>query len=428
MKKALLILAAAALLAASCSKPEEKFTVSGDGSPVKFTAELKYQFDTKVSANAFGQNDEIGIFAGTPIARYNVKGTVGSNGTDVTLASPINWQAGQTSATTFAAYYPYNADKTPAQNSATPMVIDWAVAADQSQLPEGNSSDLLIAKAADVAVNAAVSLPFVHAFAKINVNVDNTSSLEVQMVEVLGTKVAGAVDLVAQTVTASGDATAIKTLHASSSSPYEAIIIPQTVAPQIRVTVAGGTTYTYTMDGSAIAFESGKVYNCTVAITPGQSQQNAVSFSVGSITGWTNGTGLGFSTAPVVESGQVWSVIGEVNGKTDWSVDFPMTHTATGENPQDGTWEIDITVAAGPDGNGNGGSEFKIRWAGQWGDATQPVAIGMNPGWWYADGKGDNNEGLQLWQANAKNIKCKEAGSYHITLFVPSCKAYVEKQ
>ena len=52
----------------------------------------------------------------------------------------------------------------------------------------------------------------------------------------------------------------------------------------------------------------------------------------------------------------------------------------------------------------------------------------MDPSWWYADGKGENDEGLQLWQANAKNIKCKEAGTYKLTLFYPSCKVFVEKQ
>ena len=123
MKKVLLALAAvAALFAVSCTKKMEP-VLSGEARPVHFKAELKYQFDTKATATAFQNGDEIGIFAGTPITRYNVKGTVGTDGSSVEVASPIYWQAGQTAATTFAAYFPYLSAKTPEAGSSTPMVL-----------------------------------------------------------------------------------------------------------------------------------------------------------------------------------------------------------------------------------------------------------------------------------------------------------------
>ena len=157
-------------------------------------------------------------------------------------------------------------------------------------------------------------------------------------------------------------------------------------------------------------------------IPAGQSQQQTVAFSVDSITYWANdNSSITYQdTAPVVESGLFWSVIGTIN-ESSWNTDYPMRQTATGTNPEDGTWEATITVAAGPDNSGKGGDEFKLRWAGDWNGSV--VSVGMNPEWWYVDGTG-----LQGWQANAKNIRCKEAGTYKVTLYYPSCLLDVVKQ
>ena len=100
-----------------------------------------------------------------------------------------------------------------------------------------------------------------------------------------------------------------------------------------------------------------------------------------------------------------------------------MTQTATGTNPEDGTWEVTITVADGADGD-NTGDEFKLRWAGKYiGEGGTVQEVGGDPSWWFYDGTN-----LQGWQANAGNIKCKEAGTYKVTLYYPSCKLDVVKQ
>ena len=253
MKKALFIFAAvAALFAVSCTEKVEP--VRSGETPVRFTAQLKYQFDTRATATAFQNGDEIGIFAGTPITRYNVKGTVDSDGSAVTVASPINWQAGQTAATTFAAYFPYQSDKTPEAGASTPMVLPWTIKADQRELGDLDQSDLRIAVAPDVTVGDPVSFGFSHAFAKMNILV-NSSAVpgNVSKVEILGTKREGSVNLVDKSVSVSGDASAIITNHVSASSPFEAIVLPQTAAPQIKITMDSGTAYTFSMDGSAIA-------------------------------------------------------------------------------------------------------------------------------------------------------------------------------
>ena len=423
MTKAFFIFAAlAAIFTVSCTEKMEPAR-SGE-TPVQFTAQLKYQFDTKATATAFQDGDEIGIFAGTPIARYNVKGTVGTvseGSAPVELASPINWQAGQTAATTFAAYFPYQSAKTPEAGASNPMVLPWTVKADQRELANLDESDLRIAVAADVAVDSPVAFSFTHAFAKMNILV-NSSSVPgtVEKVEILGTKREGSVDLVAQSVAVSGDASAIITNHVSTSSPFEAIVLPQTAAPQIKITMDTGTAYTFSMDGSAIALEAGKIYHTAILIPAGQSQQQTVAFSVGSITDWANdNSSITYrDTDPVVESGLIWSVIGTINGSS-WNIDYPMTQTTAGTNPEDGVWEATITIEDGAEDNV--GDEFKLRWAGDWNSGV--VSVGMNPDWWYVDGTG-----LQGWQANARNIRCKEAGTYKVTLYYPSCLLDVVKQ
>ncbi|MBR6001246.1 MAG: fimbrillin family protein [Bacteroidales bacterium] len=437
MKKIFILAATVLLAAVACNKGGESPVVPSKGGPVRFATNL----NSYTVKSSLAENDQIGVFAGAPITRLNVLGTVtSSKGVAFASGSEICWQAGQTAATTFAAYYPYSASCN--ATAADPFKFTFTLAADQSSAEGVAAADLLTAVASNVAVPAdpeaaePVTLTFTHQGAKFVVNVTKEISAAVESVEILGTKLTGVVDMANKTVTDhSGDAASIIANRPNSAAnTFEAIILPAAdIAPQIKVTVEGGTTYTYSMNGT-MTFVAGKQYTATVNIAAQAVSTDAASFSVGDITDWdVVATPLSYGDNPVVES-NVWSVIGQVNGLTDWTEDFPMEQSATGTNPEDGTWEIDITVDEGPDANGEGGSEFKIRWAAQWGDGTQPVSssnvvsIGMNPEWWYADGKGDNDEGLQLWQANAKNIKCKEAGTYHITLFYPSCKVFVEKK
>ena len=361
MKKILFaIVAVAALFAVSCNK-----NIQPDGDRlVTFTASQKYQLDTRATATAFQSGDEIGIFASTPIARYNVKGTVDSDASSVTLDSPIYWQAGQTATTTFAAYFPYISAKTPEEDSSNPMVLPWEVKANQLMLADLDESDLRIAVAPNVAVGDNVSLSFVHAFAKMTIQV-NSSAVpgEVDKVEILGTKRSGAVDLVSQTVTVSGDPSAIITNHVSASSPFEAIVLPQTAAPQIRVTMSTGTAYTFTMDGSSVALEAGKVYNIALLIPQGQSQQIPASFSLGSIADWSNdNSSITYQNSdPEVEVPQVWSIIGTING-SNWNIDYPMTRIEAGTEDFQGIWRCVIQGFNYDDYS----VHFKLRYGGKW--------------------------------------------------------------
>lgn len=433
MRKSLFIFAVAALFTVSCDKQETPFETKGV--PVRFTTTLT-QYHLK---NSLAPNDQIGIFAGAPISRINVLGTVNaSQGVDIESGKEIYWQAGQMHPTTFAACYPYsqNCDAT----AEHPFIFTYSIASDQGNASNFVSSDLLTAVASNVSapsgpeVQESVMLNFSHQFSKLVINVVTALSGEIEDVEVLNAKLNCQVNMENKSVS---NLSVPGTIHAYRPDPgenvFEAIILPgENQSPQIRVTVAGGTTYTFSMSETA-NFAPGTKYSATVSIASVSTSISSQSFSVGDIKDWTaDPTPLPFGN-PEIDS-HVWSVIGDVNGRTPWSEDFPMSQIENGVNPEDGRWEINISVGEGVDSEGNGGSEFKIRWAAQWGDETQVVSsnnvvsVGMNPTWLYADGRGENDEGLQFVQINSRNIKCKEAGTYKITLFYPSCRVYVEKQ
>ncbi len=89
MKK-LFILALAALCAfVSCDK-ENSSVDHSKGSVVRFTTHLN-NYTVKSS---LAENEQIGVFAGAPISRLNVLGTVNSsNCVDFASGSEILWQA-----------------------------------------------------------------------------------------------------------------------------------------------------------------------------------------------------------------------------------------------------------------------------------------------------------------------------------------------
>ena len=434
MKKIYIIALAALCALAGCNK--EVPVVPSKGGEVRFSTNIN-NYTVKSS---LAEDDQIGVFAGAPITRLNVLGTVTSDkGVAFESGSEIRWQEGQTEATTFAAYYPYSADCD--ATGADLFKFTFSVSDDQGSAENYAASDLLTAVAANVAVPAdpanadPVTLTFGHQGVKFVVNITKDITAAVEDVEILDTKLTGTVDMETRTV---GSLTNSGTIHAyrpdANAENFEAIILPaEDIAPKIRVTVQGGTTYTYSMEGT-MTFVAGKQYTASLHISGNEPTGDEIMFVVGEITDWeVVDTPLAYGSAPEVDS-HVWSIIGQVNGLTSWNEDFPMSQVENGTNPEDGKWEIEFTVAEGPDDQGTGGSEFKIRWARQWGDegmevsTNDVVAIGMNPEWWYADGKGENDGGLQFWQIGSKNIKCKEAGTYKLTLVYPECLVWIEKQ
>ena len=287
MKK-LIILALAALCAfVGCNKKESSAGPS-TGGVVRFATNLN---DYTIKSS-LAENEQIGVFAGAPISRLNVLGTVNSSkGVDFASGSEILWQAGQTEATTFAAYHPYNAncDAEPAD----PFKFTFSVPSDQSSAANYAAADLLTAVATNVAVPEdpasadPITLTFGHQGVKFVVNITKNSSSEIEDVEILDTMLSGTVDLETQTV---GSLTTPGTILAFRPDPsadaFEAIILPaEDITPKIRITVTGGTTYTYSMT-APMTFAAGKQYTASINITSQQISSNKAYFVVGDITDW----------------------------------------------------------------------------------------------------------------------------------------------
>ena len=304
MKK-ILILALAALCAfVGCNKANSPVTPS-KGGEVRFSTNLN-NYTVKSS---LAENEQIGVFAGAPISRLNVEGTVNaSKGVDFEAGSEIFWQAGQTAATTFAAYHPYDTNCDAA--AADPFKFTFSIPSDQSSAANYAAADLLTAVAANVAVPAdpanadPITLTFGHQGAKFVVNVTKTITAAVESVEILDTKLTGVVDLETRTVGSLSQSGTICAYRPDpSANAFEAIILPaEDIAPKIRVTVEGGTTYTYSMTGT-MTFVAGKQYTATVNITSNQVSPVEAVFVVGDITDWdVVSDQLSYDTTPEVDS------------------------------------------------------------------------------------------------------------------------------
>ena len=418
MKKALFILAAAALLAVGCNK-EMSTSVPSKGGPVRFATTLNTY---TVKSSSLSENDQLGVFAGAPITRINVLGTVtSSKGVAFEPGSEICWKEGQTGKQTFAAYYPYSAscDAT----AGDPLKFTFNLAADQSTAEGVAAADLLTAVAKDVAVPAdpataePVALNFIHQGAKLVVNVTKEISAAVMKVEILGTKLAGTVDLETQTVATSGDAGVITAYRPNSgANTFEAILLPAAnIAPQIKVTVAGGTTYTYSMTGT-LTFEAGKQYTATLNIAALTSSPSAATFSVGAVADWNIiPTPVTYDATPVVVNGNSWGIVG-LGG--DWDNDLPMEEVS-GEAY---CWTITIDYTAG--------DEFKFRYAKSWdvqyGGYESPTTIDQT----WIDATTDSNRTYGMKSSDNGNFKLPAAGNYTLKIYTGGDKAgdlYVTK-
>ncbi|MBR6055060.1 MAG: fimbrillin family protein [Bacteroidales bacterium] len=427
MKKLYIIALAALCALAGCNKAGESPVVPSKGGPVRFATNL----NSYTVKSSLAENDQIGVFAGAPITRLNVLGTVtSSKGVAFAAGSEICWQAGQTAPTTFAAYYPYSASCN--ATASDPFKFTFTLAADQSSAEGVAAADLLTAVAANVDVPAdpaaaePVTLTFTHQGAKFVVNVTKEISAAVESVEILGTKLTGVVNMADKTVTDhSGDAAAIIANRPNSgSNTFEAIILPAAdIAPQIKVTVEGGTTYTYSMNGT-MTFVAGKQYTATVNIAANPVSADAVTFTVGDITDWeVVETPLSYGENPEIAVGNVWSVIGTINGSS-WNEDFPMTEVS-GESY---CWTIDIDYTAG--------ELFKFRYAGSW-DTQYGMWNNIDPAdyktiemsWIEATTTTNPTYGLANGSASEPNcnIALPETGNYTLKLYTDTGSLFVTK-
>ena len=390
MKKSLIFLAAAAMAFAGCQK--QASVPMGQPGDVRFTSNIQV-YTLKATDTAFENNDEIGIFAGAPINKDNVKAVV--SGTSLNHNSAIKWVDGDNSIVSFYAYYPYVANAT--------KNLPFKVQEDQNGGGYAKS-DLMLAKAQSAQTENAVALNFKHALSKVAIGVvNNFPDATVKNVIVEDVALEVAVNL---ETGALSPADAIPGNITARVIPggYELILVPQTASPKIRVALSNGKEYVFELKGS-FEFKAGKKATASLTVDP-QAEANAVLFSF-NVADWdADDSPLAFND-PIIEDGApVWQVVGTIGGKT-W--ENPTVINMVEDEYHN--LSADITYAAG--------EEFKLRCGDVW--------AGINAEWdteIYGLGDFGDNTNYLSTEPNAVNIKLYEAGEYHL-FFAPDTKWFV---
>ena len=401
MKKLLLTITAITLALVACNKNEAVAPVE-NGDVIRFSTNIR-TFTVKSTDTSLEENDEVGIFAGTPVNGTNVQYTVNSSGKLVS-SDPLKWHATSTDKVAFTAYYTYS-------SSVTATSIAFAVAADQSVAGAYQASDLMAANVAQASPGSDVELEFKHQLHKLIVNVTNNTGKAISGVSISGVKVSATVNLETGAISDLPEATSTILPALKSAGKYEAVIIPQTAKPTIVVTTADGSRFGFVI-AAETAFDSGKTATANIAIE-GEGDEVEFTFTVAN---WGANTDL-VTEDPTVTK-KVWSVIGSWDS---WGADIPMTCTAAGALEGEGTWEANISYSVG--------DEFKLRFDGSW-DLSAGLKHGDTPeqDWTYF-GLGEFDDGYLEQNSNINITLPTEAvdGTYHLKFTYPSYRFVITK-
>ncbi len=377
MKRVFILLFAAALALVSCSK---------HGEPAAPQQDLTVRFSTgQLSSYAFKSaleaNDQVGVFAGSPLSGVNVRYTATAD-KKLTSSSPLKWIEGNTTPVDFTAYRPYDA-------AAASTVLDFAVKESQGAVADYDASDLMAATTAGVTPGTVVSLTFRHMLSKVSVKLtNNVTDASVTGVAIEGVALSATVDLVSGAVSNVGEKKSVGAL-AMSETQYDAIIVPQTARPMIVVNLSNGLTYKYLLTADA-HFDPGKVSVANLVVNPGApSDENIVEFSF-TVLDWEEGAELMTEEPIITETDPAWKVVG-LGEKWDYADGVAMTRNGD-------VWEADITLAEN--------DAFKL--------FNGEVWAGMKANWgWY--GLGDFEDGYLDGTDAGKNIVVKTDANTPVT-------------
>lgn len=231
MKKRVLTCAVlAAMVFAACSK-EEGAATSGPRSVVIDPTLLEMSKTTRATDVDFETGDAIGltITMADGGAVYADNARFSYAGGKFVSDAGLLWYEDIGLKSNLVAYYPY------AETAPTEFTVKSDQSGDNYTL-----SDLMIAAKSDVTPTLdATDMTFRHRLTKLVVNVNNQSGGEIAAVQVRNTVPTAAVDLATQTVAvkegaAVADITAAEKI---AGKQYFAIVVPQTVAPQLAVTI-----------------------------------------------------------------------------------------------------------------------------------------------------------------------------------------------
>ena len=271
------MLGLAGALLGSCNVHE----VPGTGTPGEIRFRVEASDFVKADALPFGPGDVLGLFAGDPVGKVNLKARV--EGTALIPEETLFWGPGQTGATRFVAYSPYDGSYSGPSGS---FVVK------ERQDREGiASSDLMAATASSAPTTEPVPLLFKHLLTKVLVQVDNRTAKPVSSVVLSGLSRTAAASLEGQSV--QGEAVGGERIYAEAlqeGSLYQLIAVPHEALEPGRgqaldLTIGTGTV-SQTIDQ---AFPAGKVVVVEVVI-----EETLATFSV-SIVDWEKAHDLIFT-------------------------------------------------------------------------------------------------------------------------------------
>lgn len=260
----LTITALAALLATACTK-EEGGQAAGPRSIVIDPTVLEMPKTTaSVHTRATDVDFETGDAIGLTITladgtKHADNARFSYNGGKFTSDDNLIWYEDIGLKSSLVAYHPY----------AAAVPTEFTVKADQTG---GNYtlSDLMIATKEEVTPTLdATNMTFYHQLTKLVIHVNNQSGGQIEAVKVLGTVPTATVDVAAKRVEVKAGVAAsdIVANTKTAGAQYFAIVVPQTVAPKLAVTVdVGGEKKTLTQTYKPLDLKPGQ-YTVSIQVT-----------------------------------------------------------------------------------------------------------------------------------------------------------------
>lgn len=230
-----------------------------------------------------------GLTIGEPVNVSNVKLIADEDG-NITTEEELYWGEGQKTASTFTAYFPYDASYT------DKAVNVFSVKEDQSSEVAFIQSNLMTATTSASPSTKAVSMNFSNRMAGLDMWFDNRTGKTIK--EVYVSSVYSAVNLnivTGECVTIQNNPVDIKMLYVTTTAKgldlYNAIIPVQTSSLALNVVYTDGSSQTCTLD-SAIALEA-KVYSTYENPIILANDATEASFSV-TVSDWATGGSFSF--------------------------------------------------------------------------------------------------------------------------------------
>lgn len=262
-------------LVCACSNDE---TVSSPANPktIPMTFDVTYPGQTRVSDNAFEEDDSIGLFVADADSVLALGGNLVNNrsltlkGGTWAASSTIYWDEGRFNA---YAYYPYIPKMSSTDAQPFAVSLNQHAAQTDSTLSGYEASDLLYALSEGVEASVSpVKLQFRHVMSRLKIRLVKGEDYEGEMPEdaevyVLSTVPKAVVDLGAGVVTRAPRAQAqtIRTRYEGNNT-YAAIVVPQRIderLPLIEV-VMNGISYLYE---SRFVFKPGVEHTVNLVIS-----------------------------------------------------------------------------------------------------------------------------------------------------------------